>query len=508
MHTHLLSGAPKGLISLDIWETIRIRCVRDKEPAKRVARELGISKNTVKKYMESNAPPRTMAPAGRSALMSRFESHVDQLLRETPRITAVRVVQILRERVNPTLAVSERAARQYVAARRAKIVQREAFVRLVYAPGDQVQFDFKDVVTRIAGVEVALHMFVARLSYSTAFFARCYRSEDRAALFDGLVSSCVHFGGVAREGVFDNASTAVKRILRGRDRSMQPAFAALCGSLAMEMQFAAPAKGNEKGGVEGLHGFIEDRFFRPTPEYASLADLNAGLDALAASYLERKVAGESVRERFEQDREALRTLPAALPATCIRDTARINKFAEATYKTNRYSVPSKYAHRDAIIEIYHDRIRIVVDTILVAEHERTFGKHEAILDPVHFVDLLSFKHRAVARAEVFRNHRFHHSLRSLLNRYVDNDPASAGKRFMRVVVLLERYSMPEIVRAVEAAAQRGTDDPAAIALILQQHQHPYQAVEPLRLAPGTRGTLRPTPHLNSYDLNVLKEHAR
>jgi transposase len=393
LHTHLLSGAPKGLISLDIWETIRIRCVRDKEPAKRVARELGISKNTVKKYMESNAPPRTMAPAGRSALMSRFESHVDQLLRETPRITAVRVVQILRERVNPTLAVSERAARQYVAARRAKIVQREAFVRLVYAPGDQVQFDFKDVVTRIAGVEVALHMFVARLSYSTAFFARCYRSEDRAALFDGLVSSCVHFGGVAREGVFDNASTAVKRILRGRDRSMQPAFAALCGSLAMEMQFAAPAKGNEKGGVEGLHGFIEDRFFRPTPEYASLADLNAGLDALAASYLERKVAGESVRERFEQDREALRTLPAALPATCIRDTARINKFAEATYKTNRYSVPSKYAHRDAIIEIYHDRIRIVVDTNLVAEHERTFGKHDAAdapLQPQKPKDRLSF----------------------------------------------------------------------------------------------------------------------
>lgn len=70
-----------GLISLDIWETIRIRCVRDNEPIKRVARELGISKNTVKKYVQASTPPLQRTPAGRSADMARFESQVDDLLR-------------------------------------------------------------------------------------------------------------------------------------------------------------------------------------------------------------------------------------------------------------------------------------------------------------------------------------------------------------------------------------------------------------------------------------------
>jgi hypothetical protein len=54
------------LISLDIWETIRIRCVRDKEPYKRVARDLGISKNTVKKYALSDEPPQLSSPSGRT----------------------------------------------------------------------------------------------------------------------------------------------------------------------------------------------------------------------------------------------------------------------------------------------------------------------------------------------------------------------------------------------------------------------------------------------------------
>lgn len=47
----------RRLVTLDVWETIRIRCVRDREPRKHVARELGISKNTVKKYMESHSVP-------------------------------------------------------------------------------------------------------------------------------------------------------------------------------------------------------------------------------------------------------------------------------------------------------------------------------------------------------------------------------------------------------------------------------------------------------------------
>jgi len=494
------------LISLDIWETIRIRCVRDKEPYKRVARELGISKNTVKKYVLSNQPPTAPKFAGRAAAMHPFEAKVDRLLRETPKITAARIAQVLRQTIDPALCVSERSVREYVAARRARIVPREAFVRLVYEPGGQVQYDFKDVVARIGGVETALHLFSARLSYSTASFSQCYRSEDRPALFDGLVSSCAYFGGVPREGLFDNASTAVKRILRGREREVATDYAALCGNLALRMQFAAPGKGNEKGGVEGLHGWVEDTFFRPMPDYANLEDLNVALLELCARRLDGRVGGQSVAERLELERAVLRPLPAVLPSTCVRENVRVNKFAEVAYKTNRYSVPTRYAHRDAVLEVFHNRIRVVIDGMDdVAEHERCFGRNQAVLDPLHFIDLLSFKHRAVVRAEVFRQRSFDTTLRALLNTYNDSDPMTAGKRFMRVIALLENHPMDDLVDAVVAARQRGTDDPAAIALALRQGQRPYQEAPPLSMPAGTRGATRPRANLDAYATAALAE---
>lgn len=497
------------MITLDTWETIRIRCVRDKEPIKRVARELGISKNTVKKYIESNTVPIPTKHHDKGSSMSVFEADVDRLLRETPKITAVRIVQIIRTTIDPTFRISERAARVYVASRRSRIISKEAFVRLVYLAGDQMQFDFKEVFAKLSGVEVKLHMFVARLSYSTACFARCYHSEDRPALFDGMVSACVRFGGIPREGIFDNASTAVKRVLRGRDRALSKEFSSLCGSLALPMQFAAPAKGNEKGGVEGTHGFIEDNFFRPIPDYASLDSLNDDLLVFSDMHLEKRIAGERVADRFAREMVELRPLPDVLPETCIRESVRINKFAEVMYKTNRYSVPSSKAHQDAVLEVFHDRIRVIVfGCILVAEHKRLFGRHEASLDPRHFIGLLSSKTRAVLRTEVFHCKTFDKSLRSLLRAYAENDPGNAGKRFMRVISLLDKnYSVQDIADAVDTALRRGTDDPAAIELILRQEERQYHEVPPLELEPGTIGSSRPITNLDAYDIDSLKECA-
>lgn len=314
------------MITLDIWETIRIRCVANKEPIKRVARELGISKNTVRKYLVSGVLPLPTKNAKRHPRMSAFESHVDQLLRQTPKITAGRIAQIIKETIDPSFSINERSVREYVAKRRMHITPKEAYVRLIYTPGDQVQLDFKDVLAIIDGKEVELHMFVARLSYSTMCFARCYFTEDRPALFDGIVSSCVRFYGIPREGIFDNATTAVKRVLLGRNRELNTEFAALCGSLALKMNFAAPAKGNEKGGVEGIHGYIEDNFFRPMPAYQSLEELNQALGVFTDRFLERRVDGEPVAERFERERSAFLPMPSVLPETCVRESTRINKF--------------------------------------------------------------------------------------------------------------------------------------------------------------------------------------
>jgi len=124
------------LVTLDVWEQIRLRCVRNGEPVKLVARELGISKNTVKKYIQSQSVPATK-PLDRRSSVDAYKSFIDDLLRESPSITSKRVGALLRERVGASVSIGEHALRRYVAKGRVGLKPREEFVRAAYAPGAQ-----------------------------------------------------------------------------------------------------------------------------------------------------------------------------------------------------------------------------------------------------------------------------------------------------------------------------------------------------------------------------------
>ena len=215
---------------MDTWETIRIRCRRDGEKIKVVARELGLAPNTVRKYLRHDGPPKRAA-GPRARLLDRYATHIDELIRSTPKITAVRVGSYLRQTIDTEFKIGERALRQYIAARRAVLVPREAFVRASYAPGDQSQFDFSPMSVLLAGVLVVVQLFVVRLSYSGRFMARASMRCDQPSLFAGLLAGFMAFGGLTRTSIFDNASTAVRRILRGRNRAENEAFTAFRGGL-------------------------------------------------------------------------------------------------------------------------------------------------------------------------------------------------------------------------------------------------------------------------------------
>jgi len=492
---------------LDEWQTIRERCVGKEEPKKRVSRETGIARNTVNKYVKSSSPPQRQGAPTRTPVMAAYESDVDALLRDEPKITSIRIAQVLRDK-HPSFALRERAVRTYIARRRLLMHPKEVFIRQVYVPGDQTQYDFKDIKAIIAGEETQLHLFTARLSYSTAWFAHCYRTEDQPALFDGLSRASVEFGGVTREGVFDNASTAVDKVLRGRRRIVNAEFAAFSGSLAINMHFAAPGKGHEKGGVEGAHGYIEDNFFRPIRSDASLEALNEGLLRFSREDRQLRIAaGQTVASRLDIERTALRPLPAILPRPCVCEHTRVTKFAEVRCRTNRYSVPSRYVGRQATIELFAERVRIVIDGELAAEHPRLFERNSAALDPLHYLDALKYKHRAIERAEVFNNARFPKALRELLQELVRRDRDTAGKQFVRVIELLEHHRLADVVAAVQRAAEFGARDPAAIALLLEQRAPVLPEPLSANTLPDAAQITAPTVHLDGYVVAALKEVA-
>jgi transposase len=492
---------------MDVWETIRIRCRRNREKIKTVARDLGISPNTVREYLRKDSPPKRR-PRADVKTLTRYQSHIDNLILSTPKITAARVGSYLRQNVDADLVADERTLRRYVAGRRAVLVPREAFIRASYGPADQSQFDFSPMSVRLAGVLVVIQLFVLRLSYSGRFMARASMRCDQPALFAGLLAGFTAFGGVTRSSIFDNASTAVTRILRGRDRDQNAKFAEFRGGLSLNVEFAAPAKGNQKGGVEGTHGFIEDNFFRPIPDFADFDELNRALVVFSDASLTRIIAPntESIAERFAREQPLLLPLPSVLPRACVSHYVKVNKFAEVRFERNSYSVPTQYALRDAVVEAYDERLRIIVSDEVVAQHPRGFGVDQRYLDLVHYVGLLKYKHRAAETALVLADGRIPQVFHDLFARYCEENNSTATRRWTQVLALLADTSVDELAKTVTHALALGTDDPSAIELLLRQRSLPHATadLDKAKLPVSAQFHL-PNPDLNLYATTQLME---
>jgi hypothetical protein len=201
-----------------------------------------------------------------------------------------------------------------------------------------------------------------------------------------------------------------------------------------------------------------------------MQELNADLERLCRSNLERRhsMHRELIGDRFARELLALRPLPEHLPNPCVLEYARVNKFAEVTAETNHYSVPSRYVRRDAIVEISEDSVAVVVGGERVAQHRRGRGKHEFIIDPLHYIELISHKHRSAMGALAFADERLPRSLIMLRDRMIERDGPTATKAWTAVLSLALESSLPALSEATEIALSRGTIDPQAIGLILRQ----------------------------------------
>ena len=165
--------------------------------------------------------------------------------------------------------------------------------------------------------------------------------------------------------VFDNLKTAVKRILRGQARIEQERFTAFRAHYTFGVRFCNPARGQEKGGVEGLVGFARRNFLVPVPEVTDFEDLNAKLLERCATDDQRRIGGRSdartIGERHAAEQERL----LALPDTPFENTkvlgVRISRYQTAQVDSNRYSVPSAHVGRRLWAHLGCDRVSLYAD---------------------------------------------------------------------------------------------------------------------------------------------------
>lgn len=214
---------------------------------RRIGRELGVARGTVRRYLRCGDGAETQRRPSRRRLDDATLALAVELFDTTAEGNAVVVRQLLAERgVDVDVRVVQRALQPHRQQKRAAEV---ATVRFETAPGHQLQIDFGEKVVTVAGHRVRVMLFVAVLSYSRRVYVRAFRSQRHDDWREGLAGAFRRFGGVTQTVLVDNAKALIVDREGGVVR-VHPAFEAFCKDWGVAVRACRPYRARTKGKTE------------------------------------------------------------------------------------------------------------------------------------------------------------------------------------------------------------------------------------------------------------------
>lgn len=422
-------------------------------------RRFGIDPKTVAKMMAFSVPPgyRRRKPPVRPKL-DPFVAIIEKILADDKsrpkkqQHTSKRIFERLRDEHGFKGGIT--IVKDYVAGWQQR--SREVFVPLVHPPG-HAQADFGEALAVIGGVERKIHFFAFDLPHSDANFVVAYPAETTEAFCDGHVKAFEFFGGVPQSILYDNTKIAVAKILGDGKRQRTRVFSELQSHYLFRDRFGRPGKGNDKGKVEGLVGFARRNFMVPIPAYPSFDALNAHLAESCRKRLGERLRGhaETIGERLERDLAALRRpLPPPYDA-CEKVGTRVSSLSLVRYRSNDYSVPTTYGHRDCVVKGYVGEVVICCGTEIIARHPRSYEREDFVFDPLHYLALIEQKIAALDQAAPLANWELPEEF-SIVRRLLEARMGKKGKReYVQVLRLLEVFCIEDVTAAIHDAILRG-----------------------------------------------------
>lgn len=444
---------------MDQVHVIRHKVLVEGRSQRAVARELGLSRVTVRKYLEQAAPTRRdVTPRGRP-VWDLVGPRVAQVLAASAqwtggkqRLTATRLHGLLRaEGYDVGVTLVRAAVAEW------KRQRREVFVPLTYRPGELAEVDFFEVLIDVGGQRGKAWLFLLRLMYSGRDFGWIYERQDQVSFLDGHVRAFMHLGGIPARLAYDNLRPAVTRILVGGERTLTPRFAALASHYLFEPCFCRPGVGHDKGGVEARGKAIRTQLLVPIPTGPTLDAINAALlvqlDARRDTRRDR--TGGTIGERFAEEQRVLRPLDVAFVAEAAT-LATITPRALARVAGAYYSVPCRWAGLDLTAWIGATTVTVVgPDGRRITHPRKRFG--ERAIDYRHYLPTLAQKPQAVRQVlpellrdlgppfpAVWQHLQMHHG------------PREAARLLAKILGQLETQDAATVIAALEAGLASGT----------------------------------------------------
>ena len=504
---------------MELFEEIRREYEHGPGTVKGVARKLGVHRRLVREALADAIPKAKRKPERPHPALGPLIEFIDGILaadRKAPRKqrhTAHRIYGRIREEM-PGHAVSESSVRRYVSKRKPEMggTSRETFVPQAYAWGVEAQVDWYEAYADLGGERRKMQVFSMRSMASGGAFHRVYLRSTQQAFLEAHEEAFAYFGGVFRQLRYDNLASAVKKILRGHRREETARFIAFRSHWGFASEFCTPGAGHEKGGVEGEAGFFRRNHWVPVPIAADLEELNRQRRLLCQADESRWIAGRdrTIGAGMLIERDQL--LPLAAEPFDLAEISfpAVDGSGCVRVRTNSYSVAIK-AGQTVQARIYSNTVELWHENRCVGRHERSYGKHQQVLDLEHYLDVLEHKPGAMAGSKPLEQCRQSGRWPTSYDRFWEGLIARQGKqqgtREMIAILKLDRvHGSVKLKQAIESAMDLGCPHLAAVQYLVTADRLARTVPEMVDIGLLDRYE-RPMPVMTGYDMLLSGEVA-
>jgi transposase len=353
---------------------------------KRIAREVGVARNTVRRYLRAGRGADTQMRPKARRLTAAEQQRAVELWDAAAEGNAVVVQALLaQEGVEASVRTVQRAVEKK---RRQVHAAQVATVRFETKPGQQLQVDFGEKKVRVGGQVVKVFLLVAVLSFSRRLFVRAFLNQRGDDWREGVAAAFLHFGGVPLEVLSDNARPLVEENNRraGTVR-FHPAWVQFWD---VTPKACGPYRARTKGKTESGVKYVK-RNALAGRDFEAFGGLGTHLEQWMREADERVhgTTHERPLDRFErEEKAALRELPARpLPRRHQRLARKVAHDALVDVDTVRYSVPHRLVRERVEVQVGESQVRIFHAGTLVATHPRSQQPHARVVDPAHWEGL-------------------------------------------------------------------------------------------------------------------------
>ena len=430
-------------------QEIIINSFRDGKSQRQIARDMQISRKTVKKYIQehetslqsavcketaqavnlSSKPIYKMSvPRHKLKLTSEVQEIIDGVLNTNKdkleqglRKQMMKNIDIHEALLDRGFDVGYTTVCNYIRFKKNHQTSKEAFIRQVYMAGDVCEFDWGEIKLLIGGKRMTLQLAVFTPAYSNYRYAYIYSRQDTLAFMESHTRFFQRIGGVYREMVYDNMRVAVAKFVGRHEKEPTEALLGLRGHYYFTHRFTNFYRGNEKGHVERSVEYVRRKAFAPKDDFATITEAQEWLDSTLKrlNATKQQGTGKSADELLLEEKRVLGKHPSTVMICSEQLQLRADKYATVSHQGNRYSVPDHLVGQFVDVSIRSRELHIYSQNKRVAIHNRSYKPHDWVIEIEHYLDSFKKKPGALAGSQALASN---HYLRGLYINFFQYEP--------------------------------------------------------------------------------------